>query len=56
MNARKTAMRSEVEEMLVDVAKAINAAADVGDFPALHRLIERREALNKILDATTTDD
>ena len=49
-------MRSEVEEMLLDVAKAINAAADVGDFPTLHRLIDQRDALNKILDATTTDD
>ena len=56
MNARKLSMRQEVEAMLTDLSPLITAAADTGSYTELKGLIDRRDALRRILDATTTDD
>lgn len=56
MNARKLSMREEVETMLTDLSPLITAAADKGSFTELKGLIDQRDALRRILDATTTDD
>ena len=56
MNTRKLSLREEVELMLADLWPLIRAAQDDGDFCQLGKLIDRRDALKKILDATTTDD
>lgn len=49
-------MRAEVESMLVELKGLMNAAADKADLNEMNKLRDRREALNRILDATTTDD
>lgn len=55
MNARKLTMREEVESMLLALAQSIDKAADIGDFCEMNKLIDRRDALNRILDHCTTD-
>ena len=55
VNARKLGMREEVQAMLSDLAPLINAAADTGNFRELGKLVDRREALTRILDHCTND-
>ncbi len=56
MNTRKLSMREEVEAMLTDLSPLITSAADTGSYTELKGLIDRRDALRRILDATSTDD
>lgn len=48
-------MREEVEAMLSELAPLINAAADTGNFRELGKLVDRRDALVRILDQCTVD-
>ena len=55
MNTRKEAMQAELQLMLSDLVPLINAAADKGNFHELKSLVERRNALRRILDHCTVD-
>ena len=56
MNTRKLTMRDELQLMLRDLAPLINAAADSGSYTELKNLVDRRDALRRILEHTTVDD
>ena len=55
MNARRLTPREEVQAMLSELAPLINAAADTGNFHELGKLVDRREALTRILNQCTVD-
>ena len=48
-------MRNQLETMLRELAPLIDAAADVGNFPELHKLIDRRDALVRLLEHVPDD-
>ena len=56
MNARKTKMRAEIEQLVVDLTPLMNAAADQADFHQMQQLRERRAALELLLSNIKTDD
>ena len=49
-------MRQELEEMIMDLAPLMNAAADQADFRQLQQLRDRRAALQLLLSNLRTDD